>query len=286
MIDKPAGWTSHDVVNRARRLANERSIGHLGTLDPMGTGVLPLLIGTATRLAKFFTRADKVYEVRIRFGFATDTYDATGEREGEEQPVTFTRDELDRAIAGFRGMIQQLPPRFSAKKIRGVPAYKLARAKKEVDLAPVEIEIFDIEILGFAEGEASLRVHCASGTYVRSLAHDLGLVLGCGAHLSALRRTRSGDFALDQAFTLEQLALKENVEEAVIPASQLLPCFPAVVMDSIAAAQIRHGRNFRTNPFRVDTSARFVKALTEDGELLAIGEAVLPNVYHPVVVMG
>jgi tRNA pseudouridine55 synthase len=283
VIDKPEGWTSHDVVNRARRLAQERSIGHLGTLDPMGTGVLPLLIGSATRLAKFFTRADKVYEVRVRFGIATDTYDATGERAGDELPVTFTRDELQRALAGFHGVIQQLPPRFSAKKIRGVPAYKLARAKKEVELAPVEIEIFSVEVLNFEGQEAALRVHCGSGTYVRSLAHDLGLVLGCGAHLTALRRTRSGDFTIEQAYTLEQL--ETSIEEKVLPASQLLPGFPSVTIDPASEAQIRHGRNFRTSPFRVDTGARFVKALTENGALLAIGEAVLPNLYHPVVVL-
>jgi tRNA pseudouridine55 synthase len=283
VVDKPEGWTSHDVVNRVRRLAGERSIGHLGTLDPMGTGVLPLLIGSATRLAKFFTRADKVYEVSIRFGFATDTYDATGERAGDELPVSFTREELEEALTGFHGVIQQLPPRFSAKKIRGVPAYKLARAHKEVELAPVEIEIFEIQILSFAVDQAALRVHCGSGTYVRSLAHDLGLVLQCGAHLTALRRTRSGDFAIENAHTLQQL--EQNIVDAVLPASQLLPGFPAVVVDSASEAQIRHGRNFRTNPFRVDTGAKFVKALTESGALLAVGEAVLPNLYHPVVVL-
>lgn len=267
-----------------RRLAQERSIGHLGTLDPMGTGVLPLLIGSSTRLAKFFTRADKVYEVRVRFGFSTDTYDATGERAGEERPVTFTREDLERAIGGFIGVIQQHPPRFSAKKIRGVPAYKLARANQEVELAPVEIEIFSLEILSFEGPEAALRVHCGSGTYVRSLAHDLGLVLGCGAHLTALRRTRSGDFSIEKAYTLAQL--ETNIEDAVLPASGLLPGFPCVVMDSASEAQIRHGRNFRTNPFRVDTGTKFVKALTESGALLAIGEAVLPNLYHPVVVLA
>jgi tRNA pseudouridine55 synthase len=272
-------------VNRARRVAQERSIGHLGTLDPMGTGVLPLLIGSATRLAKFFTMADKVYEVRVRFGFATDTYDATGERVGEVLPVTFSREDLERAIAGFQGVIQQLPPRFSAKKIRGVPAYKLARANQEVELAPVEIEIFAIDVLDFAGAEASLRVHCGSGTYVRSLAHDLGLVLGSGAHLSALRRTRSGDFSIEQAHTIKELEAMADVSEAILPAAQLLPQFPFATMDATAAAQIRNGRNFRTNPFLIGTGVRFVKALGGDGTLLAIGEAVLPNLYHPVVVL-
>lgn len=249
----------------------------------MGTGVLPLLLGSATRLARFFTRADKVYEVRVRFGFSTTTYDASGERSSEELPVTFTRADLERALAGFRGVIQQLPPSFSAKKIRGVPAYKLARANKEVELAPVELEIFELEILKFEKDEASLRVRCSSGTYVRSLAHDVGLVLGCGAHLSALRRTRSGDFSIENASTLEQL--ETDLQDRILPAGNLLPEFPSFVMDSAAESQIRHGRNFRTNPFGKPADSKFVKALTGSGALLAIGEAVLPNLYHPVVVL-
>jgi tRNA pseudouridine55 synthase len=272
------------VVAKVRRLAGERSVGHLGTLDPLATGVLPLLIGTATRLARFYTQSDKVYEARVRFGFSTDTYDAEGERTTEPVAVALDRERLEGALDAFRGTIQQMPPRFSAKKIGGVPAYKLARAKKEVELAPVEIEIFSLDLLEVQGDEASFRVHCSSGTYVRSIAHDLGLVLGCGAHLAELRRTRSGEFSIDQAHTLEWL--EGRVEQAVLPAAALLPGFPSVETDALTAAQIRNGRDFRTNPFLVKSGTHFVKALSEGGALLAIGQAVLPNVYHPVVVLA
>jgi tRNA pseudouridine55 synthase len=277
------------VVNKVRRLAGERSVGHLGTLDPLATGVLPLLIGTATRLARFYGQSDKVYEARVRFGFATDTYDADGEATTEPVDVVLDRELLERALAGFTGRIQQLPPRFSAKKVGGVPSYKLARAKKDVELAPVDVEIFSIDLLDVSGSEAALRVHCGSGTYVRSLAHDLGLVLGCGAHLAELRRTKSGEFSIGAAHTLEELQQwkdESRFEEAVLPAAALLPGFPAVVTDAVTLAQIRHGRDFHTNPFLVKAGSQFVKAVSESGSLVAIGQAVLPNLYHPVVVLA
>ncbi len=193
-MDKPAGWTSHDVVNKIRRIAGERSVGHLGTLDPLATGVLPLLVGRATRLAKFYGSSDKVYEATIRFGFATTTYDTEGDATTDAVSVTLDREQLDGALAQFRGPISQVPPAFSAKKIRGVAAYKLARRDQVVELAPVNVEIHSLELLRVSGDMVELRVHCSSGTYIRSLAHDLGQVLGCGAHLTVLRRTRSGEF--------------------------------------------------------------------------------------------
>lgn len=289
IVDKPQGWTSHDVVNKVRRLAGERAVGHLGTLDPLATGVLPLLIGAATRLARFYGQSDKVYEARMRFGFATDTYDAEGEPATEQVEVVLDREKLERALGGFLGRMQQLPPRFSAKKVGGVPSYKLARARKDVELPPVEVEIFSIEVREISANEACLRVHCASGTYVRSLAHDVGMVLGCGAHLAGLRRTKSGEFSIGEAHTLEELQRwkdESRFEDAVLPAAQLLPGFPAVVTDAVTLAQIRNGRDFHTNPFLVRAGAQFVKALTEGGSLVAIGQAVLPNLYHPVVVLA
>jgi tRNA pseudouridine55 synthase len=275
-------------VNKLRGISGERSIGHLGTLDPLATGVLPLLLGSATRLAKFYGQADKIYEAQVRFGFATDTYDSEGEATTEPVEVQLDRAGLERAIAGFRGVIQQQPPAFSAKKIAGVPAYKLARRNQPVELAPVEIEIFSLDLVGLTQDEATLRVHCGSGTYIRSLAHDLGQVLGCGAHMSALRRTKSGDFTIDQAHTipeLESLRSDDRFENAIISAANLLPGFPSVVTDDLTAGHIRQGRNFHTSPFRTPSGARYIKALKEDGGLLAIAEAVLPNVYHPVVVL-
>jgi tRNA pseudouridine55 synthase len=206
IIDKPAGLTSHDVVNRARRILRERSIGHLGTLDPMATGVLPLVTGNLTRLAQFYTASEKTYEGTIRFGFATDTYDAEGDATTEPKQVTLRPDEIESLAARFRGVIQQTPPPFSAKKIKGVPAYKLARQHKEVVLQPVQVEIKKFEILAIENDRVRFRAHVTSGTYMRSVAHDMGRELACGAHLESLRRTAVAEFTLEDAHTLEQLA--------------------------------------------------------------------------------
>ena len=276
------------MVNNIRRIFGERSVGHLGTLDPLATGVLPLLAGPATRLAKFHGDAQKTYEASVRFGFATDTYDAEGVRTTDIVPVDLDRDQLEAALDGFRGVIRQIPPSFSAKKVSGVPAYKLARQNKPVELKAVEIEIFAIDVLDVSGDEATLRVHCGTGTYVRSLAHDLGAALGCGAHLSALRRTRSGEYGIEQAYTIEELERRKidgRLLDTMLPASQLLPHFPTIVIDETTEAHIRMGRNFHTSPFRTPSGAPLIKAVTESGALLAIAEAVLPNLYHPVVVM-
>ena len=206
IIDKPAGLTSHDVVNRARRILGERSIGHLGTLDPMATGVLPLVTGNLTRLAQFYTASEKTYEGSIRFGFATDTYDADGEPTTTPQEVLLRPEDIESLAARFRGVIEQTPPPFSAKKIKGVPAYKLARQQKEVVLKPVQVEIKEFEILAVDADRVRFRARVASGTYMRSVAHDMGRALACGAHLEALRRTAVAEFTLADAHTLEELA--------------------------------------------------------------------------------
>jgi len=297
VVDKPGQWTSHDVVNRMRRLAGTKRVGHLGTLDPAATGVLPLVIGRATRLAQFYTRNDKIYEGVIHFGFSTDTYDAEGVPTSPvptspAQAVTLTREQLEAALAPFRGRFAQMPPAVSAKKIGGRKAYELVRKRQPVELKPVEIEVYSLEILNIvASGdgcEAAVRVHCSAGTYLRSIAHDAGQALGCGAHLKSLRRTASGDFKIESAQTLEELAaLAEagHFKEAVIPAAQLLPDFPAELVDALTAGQIRNGRSFRVSPFVPRKDARYVKAVTAEGELVAIGEARLPNLYHPVLVL-
>src|SRR5215472_6243510 len=206
IIDKPAGLTSHDVVNRVRRLLNQRSVGHLGTLDPMATGVLPLVIGNFTRLAQFYVGSEKTYEGTVRFGFCTDTYDAEGEPTTEPKTVRLSREELEPAIGKFRGVIEQVPPPFSAKKIKGVPAYKLARKQKEVNLAPVQVEIKELEVLGVDVDRMRFRARVASGTYMRSVAHDLGKALGCGAHLETLRRTAAAEFTIVESHTLDELS--------------------------------------------------------------------------------
>jgi tRNA pseudouridine55 synthase len=288
VADKPREWTSHDVVNKMRRLAGTKKIGHLGTLDPAATGVLPLVVGRATRLAQFYTRNDKVYEGSIHFGYATASYDADGEPTSPAQEVTLDRARLEEILDRFRGKFAQTPPPVSAKKIGGRPAYELARKQQPVELKPVDIEVFELAVLELAGAEARVRVHCSAGTYLRSIAHEAGVALGSGAFLKSLRRTASGDFRIESARTLEQLAaLAEagRIEEALIPAAQLLPEFPAELVDAITAGQIRNGRDFRVSPFQARTGARYVKAVTVAGDLIAIGEARLPHLYHPVLVL-
>ncbi len=215
VIDKPAGWTSHDVVNRMRRILQQRSVGHLGTLDPLATGVLPLVTGSLTRLAQFYIASEKTYEGIIRFGFATNTYDADGEPLNELFPAgshvgtaalgCLALDDLQKLAAGFHGLISQIPPPFSAKKIHGVPAYKLARKQKEVILKPVQVEIKEFVITAVEADRAHFRARVSSGTYMRSIAHEMGQRLGCGAHLESLRRTSVAEFDITQAHTLEAI---------------------------------------------------------------------------------
>lgn len=288
VIDKPRDWTSHDVVNKVRRLAGTRKVGHLGTLDPGATGVLPLVIGRATRLAQFYTRNDKIYEAVIHFGHSTDSYDAEGEPASPDVPVTLDRATLETILDRFRGDISQVPPPVSAKKIAGKPAYALARRNQPVELAPVDVHVYSLELLGIDGNQAAVRVHCSAGTYLRSIAHDAGRIMGCGAFLQSLRRTASGDFKIENARTLDQLAAlaaEGRIGEALIPAAQLLPEFPMEMVDPVTAGQIRNGRDFRVSPFQARGGSRYVKAVTAHGELIAIGEARLPHLYHPVLVL-
>lgn len=288
VVDKPPGWTSHDVVNRMRRLAATKKVGHLGTLDPMATGVLPLVLNRATRLAQFFVKSEKVYEGEIRFGWSTDSYDADGEPTSEKRDIALAAGELDAVFERFRGTFPQTPPPVSAKKVQGRPAYVAARKNLPVDLPPVEVTVYDLRILRVEGATVEVRVHCSAGTYLRSIAHDAGQILGCGAFLASLRRTAAGPFEIGQARTLEALAaLAEagRIADALVPAAQLLPEFPLEVVDHITETQIRQGRDFRVSPFRAREGVRFVKAVNREGELIAIGEARLPNVYHPVLVL-
>jgi tRNA pseudouridine55 synthase len=288
VVDKPEGWTSHDVVGKFRRIGRTKKAGHLGTLDPIATGVLPLLVGRATRLAQFYVRGDKIYEGVVRFGWATDTYDRAGEPVGEKLPVTLDAEQLEPVLERFRGEFLQTPPPVSAKKIQGKRAYELARKKVEVVLEPVRVHVYELTLLEVNGAEARLRAHCSGGTYVRSIAHELGKALGCGGHLQELRRIASSEFTITQARTiaqLESLAVEERLIDALIPAASLLPGIPEVYVDEVAASRIRSGQNFPASPFRSQPAARRVKAVTARQELVAIGEAVLPNVYHPVVVL-
>jgi tRNA pseudouridine55 synthase len=289
VVDKPAGWTSHDVVAKMRGIAHTKRIGHLGTLDPMATGVLPLVLNGATRLAQFYGGNSKLYEGVIHFGYATNSYDADGEPMGEVRDVEPDARQLAEAVERFRGAIQQVPPAVSAKKINGVRAYKLARKEIDVVMKPVEVTVHTFDIVSCDGADVSVRVHCSAGTYVRSLAHDLGQVLGCGAHLKALRRIASGEFRVDQARTiaeLQELSDEGRLDQALIPAAELLPDFPSEAVDDLTAGQIRQGRDFRVSPFRVGPEAKFVKAIEPNGRLVAIGAAKMPHLYHPVLVLS
>jgi len=286
ILDKPAGLTSHDVVNRVRRILQQRAVGHLGTLDPLATGVLPLVTGNLTRLAQFYTASEKTYEGVIRFGFATDTYDAEGEPLGSPQTVEVSLEQLQERAGRFRGVIQQMPPPFSAKKIHGVPAYKLARKHKEVPLKPVQVEIKEFEILSVAGERASFRARVASGTYMRSVAHEMGQELGCGAHLESLRRTALAEFELADAHTIEELeaaAERGQFEEMFVHPRKLLPQFPSVTANDEMAARIRSGRAVNLPDL---SRARQVKVFCGQRELIAIATRVAGTLFHPKIVLA
>ena len=288
VLDKPRGISSHDAVQKVRRLLGTKRVGHLGTLDPIGTGVLPLVVGQATRLSQFFLRHERAYEAVIRFGFATDSYDADGEPITEPQEAAFNKEQIEAALASFRGPLQQTPPPVSAKKIGGVPAYKLARRNKPVRLEPVAVVVYELKLLAVEGDRARVFVRCSAGTYVRSLAHEVGAALGAGAHVAELRRTAMGEFTLEMARTLEELeALRaaDRLVEALIPPDRVLPDIPAARVDEMTAMQIAHGRDFRISAFGAGKGAKQVKAIDPTGRLVAIGEVRLPLVYHPIVVL-
>ncbi len=286
IIDKPAGLTSHDVVNRVRRVLNQRSVGHLGTLDPMATGILPLVTGTWTRLAQFYTSSEKSYEGAIRFGFATDTYDAEGEATSQIVKVTLEPERVREVGARFRGIIEQMPPPFSAKKIHGVPAYQLARKKKEVCLEPVRVEIKEFEIVAVENDVAHFRARVASGTYIRSVAHEMGRELGCGAHLAQLRRTAVAEFSLEDAHTLEQLQTAANngcADDLFVHPRRLLPQLPAVTADQLSAAHIRNGRAVNLPEL---SRSRQVRVFAGQKELIAIADRIAGSLFHPKIVLA
>ncbi len=289
VADKPEGWTSHDVVSKMRGIFGTRRAGHLGTLDPIATGVLPVMIGQATRLARFFDTSDKSYEAVVRFGFATTTYDRAGEPCGQATEACVTAEQIEACLGSMRGRFEQVPPPVSAKKIGGVPAYKLARNNTPVNLAPVSVTVYELTLLGLEGSRARLRIRCSAGTYVRAIAHQLGLLLGCGAHVDSLVRTASGPFRIGQAFTLDRLqALRDSgvLDQALIPAAGLLPEFPVILIDERTETNIRQGRDFTVSAFRADAGAEHVKAVGPNGRLVAIGRIALPHVYHPVVVLA
>src|SRR5215468_5413499 len=288
VINKPKGKTSHDVVDAVRHLAGFRQIGHLGTLDPLATGVLVLLLGRATRLVQFYSGRRKRYTAGFRFGFSTDSYDSDGEAQGSDNRLALDAATLERFAAEKIGRFAQMPPIFSAKKINGRPAYELARKKKEV------------------EGSiARFVVECSSGTYIRSLAHEMGQKLGCGAHLAEICRTAVGEFSLEQAWKLDDLVEATRAgkfKDCLIPLENLLPNFPSANVLPIVEKRVRHGARFNVtvsqiqpgrteNPpgatLELDSGERSLPRLRvfdSQKRLIAIAEAVVPRTYQPVVV--
>jgi tRNA pseudouridine55 synthase len=285
VVDKPAGWTSHDVVAKSRRILGERSIGHLGTLDPMATGVLPLVLGRMTRLCQFYSSSEKSYEGTIRLGMATDTYDCDGDPVGPAHAVNVTLEEIRDVAGGFVGFLQQTPPSFSAKKIKGVPAYKLARKKQEVELEPVEVEVKEFAVLDLDGDLVEFRCRVSSGTYIRSLAHGLGQKLGIGAHLGSLRRTHVAEFAIEQSHTLDAIgeaAGQGRVEELMVHPRRVLPEIPSVTATDEDIAKIRHGRTVNLPEM---SRSRFVKVFAGQSDLICIASRVAGTLFHPKVVL-
>jgi tRNA pseudouridine55 synthase len=309
VVDKPAGPTSHDVVARVRRALGLSRIGHTGTLDPLATGVLPLVIGRATRLASLFSATEKEYEAAVRLGAATETYDAA-HRAGPAPPAPEGIDaaRIDRALDEFRGTYAQAPPPYSAKKIDGVPAYKLARRNDPVELRAVTVTVSHLSLSSYDDGLARLRVRSSAGFYVRSLAHELGARLGCGAHLETLRRVRAGMF--DEAAAVA-LAIVESegrgASHRVIPMNRLLSHVPAVVLNERGVRRAMHGNDLALDDLTVSSGmppARGTgpaetgcqatgdaavagpwRLLDEGGTLLGIAESRPGGALHPVIVL-
>lgn len=280
IVDKPAGWTSHDVVLKLRKLLGEKRIGHAGTLDPLATGVLIITVGQATRLFPFLSRADKTYTGQITLGQATDTYDSLGNPVGEKCQWYPDLRLVEPVVESLTGEIEQLPPPFSAKKINGQRAFELARKGLTPELKPVKIEIHRFLILNYHPPEISFQIECSSGTYIRSIAHELGQKLGCGAHLSGLRRIVAGAYSEDEAFDLEQIEELQRAKLSsrfLIPLDYVLSGQPAVWVDPAGRADFEHGQNLRLEHLtRIDLHQKsqlvpvIYRVLADDNRLLGL----------------
>jgi tRNA pseudouridine55 synthase len=305
VINKPKGKTSHDVVDAVRHLAGFRQIGHLGTLDPLATGVLVLLLGRATRLVRFYAGRRKRYTAGFRFGFATDTFDSDGQALGPDLPPALEASLLEKLAAERRGKFVQTPPSFSAKKVHGRPAYELARKKLPVELKAVEVELFDFKFLEIEGNIARFEMECSSGTYIRSLADEMGQKLGCGAHLAEITRAAVGEFSMEQALTLEELLEAKKTgkfADCLIRLENLLPNFPSINVLPVIEKRVRHGAKFnilpsQLQPGRVEAPPGATTELDggeprpprlrvfgQQDKLIAIAEAVVPRTYQPIVV--
>jgi tRNA pseudouridine55 synthase len=305
VINKPAGKTSHDIVDAVRHLAGFRQIGHLGTLDPLATGVLVLLLGKATRLVRFYAGRRKRYTAAFHFGYATNTYDSEGVAVGQQTTPVLDGELIERLAAESVGRFEQMPPIFSAKKVHGRPAYELARKNQVVELKPASVELFEYRLTALDGVVARFSIECSSGTYVRSLAQEMGQKIGCGAHLCEICRTAVGEFSLDQAIELEELAgaaREGRFKSCLIPLENLLPDYPRTNVLPVLEKKVRHGGRFNVllsqlQPGREElppgATARLesggvqaprLRVFSQENKLIAIAEAVVPRTYQPVVV--
>jgi tRNA pseudouridine55 synthase len=305
VVNKPKGRTSHDIVDAVRHLAGFRQIGHLGTLDPLATGVLVLLLGKATRLVRFYAGRRKRYTAVFRFGFATNTYDSEGVAAGVDTSPALNRHPIERLAAESVGRFEQIPPIFSAKKVHGRPAYEMARKNQPVELKPAIVEVFEYRLLEIEGSTARFSIECSSGTYIRSLAHDMGQKIGCGAHLSEICRTAVGEFSLDQAIELEELARaaqEGKIQNCLIALGNLLADYPRANILPVLERKVRHGAKFNVMPSQLqpgrvelppgattqlesgEKHAPRLRVFSQENKLIAIAEAVVPRTYQPVVV--
>jgi len=291
-VDKPSGWTSHDVVLKIRSCLGERRVGHFGTLDPLATGLLLVAVGRATRFFPFYSQSDKTYRGCLRLGLSTDTYDAQGRLEGPECPDRPSRKELQDAMAGFVGPLRQIPPAFSAKKIRGQPSYKLARSRKPVPLKEEEVTVHSFLLESYDPPRADFEVSCSAGTYIRSLIHELGRRLGCGAYLESLCRVSSGEQRLEEAFRvedIERLAGRGDYDRFLLPLESLLPGFPALKLNEAGFRSARNGNRLSARDFEDFEPAAgesLFRLFSPEGRLVAVArrEAGNPEL-HPFLVL-
>lgn len=269
IVDKPADWTSQDVVSKLRGVFHEKRVGHGGTLDPMATGVLPVFFGRATRAVEFFEHAEKAYVAHLRLGTVTDTQDTTG-NVLETHPVTVSEEQIRSVLAQFLGQQEQIPPMYSAIKVGGKKLYELARAGKEVERKPRAITVFELELRAFSEGKAVIYVRCSKGTYVRTLCHDIGAALGCGGCMSSLRRTKSGVFSVDNAYTIAEIqeaADRGEEEKLMLPIDTLFAGYTKLSVDADSEKKLKNGCIINTS----SPDGRF-RVYSEDGEFLLLGD--------------
>jgi len=297
-VDKPQGMTSHDVVASIRRILNQKQVGHFGTLDPLATGLLLVAVGRATRLFPFYSKLDKIYSGEMRLGFSTNTYDSEGTATSEMTGNLPSPDALGKSMSAFIGPLNQVPPPFSAKKLRGKPLYKWARAQKTIRLKASPVSVYAFVLKGYAPPFARFEVHCSSGTYIRSLIHDLGQVLGCGAHLVGLRRLAIGGYGIQDAISLgeiDRLAQEGNWSAFMLPLESLLPATPRVVLSESGRRHLQKGKPISSDhaaltmpPDRPNGSVTefsgFCRLFSREGRLLALARPLEgQNAFLPLI---